>query len=130
MWELSAKLIEKYGHAFVLRGDISIDLANRCMAGFFRGIDVIHVMWRLQDKLEAESNDFLRAASALRALFSHCFNPVYASDEAESSGVMPRAIFCVLRNLSDDMRLQPRLLCFPVSLHVCVESSLCHPLFN
>jgi hypothetical protein len=66
MWNLFAHLLEKSCRALVLSGVIKIDREAKRIEGFLRGIDVIHVLWRLTSNLLSGSHDFLSAALTLR----------------------------------------------------------------
>ena len=62
---------------------IVVDRANFLVKGFFRFIDVMHVMWRLEDRLRRSSPDFTLAVEVLHAIFS-MFNYVnHLNEELE-----------------------------------------------
>ena len=81
MWGLSVDMLERFLRPLVLAGTVQINREENKIEGFYRGIDVIHVLWRLAIALYSGSHDFLMAGLTLRTLMSRCFNPIYDSAE-------------------------------------------------
>ena len=69
-FDLTACLLRRMVPHLLARGDLEIDQRAKKMNGFYRGTDVVHVLWRLVDALEAKSHDFILAAKALKLMFS------------------------------------------------------------
>lgn len=89
-FDLTANLLTRMVPHLLARGNLEIDQRAKKMNGFYRGTDVVHVLWRLVDALETTSHDFILAAKALKLMFSRCFNPIYEqvdedADDSESS---------------------------------------------
>ena len=83
-FDLTACLLRRMVPHLLARGDLEIDQRAKKMNGFYRGTDVVHVLWRLVDALEAKSHDFILAAKALKLMFSRCFNPIYDQEDKDT----------------------------------------------
>jgi hypothetical protein len=89
MWKCATAIVEKLCCNLPAKDAICVDQREKKVEGFFLGIDVKHVEWRLVDALNSSSADFITAATALQVMMSRCFNPrdeISDSDSESTDG--------------------------------------------
>ena len=72
-FDMTVTLLQRIAPDLLAREEVIMNRRAKRIEGFFRGTDVIHVLWRLVDVLDKRSYDFFIASCAFRLLFFKVF---------------------------------------------------------